>query len=97
MNDIRNFKGVIPAVLSVFDKDESLNEENTRAFIRFLTSFDIGGLYLTGSTGETFLMDADERKRQVEIVMDEVGGKLPVIVHVGAMSTRAAVDLAKHA
>ena len=95
--DIRDFKGVIPAVLSVFDKDENLDEQGTRDFIRYLLSFDIGGLYLTGSTGETFLMDSNERMRQVEIVMEEVGDKVPVVVHVGAMSTRETIRLAKHA
>lgn len=95
--DIKGFKGVIPAVLSVFDKDEDLDEQGTREFIRYLMSFDIGGLYLTGSTGETWLMTAEERMRQVEIVMEEVGDKVPVVVHVGAMSTREAIKLAKHA
>lgn len=95
--DIRDFKGVIPAVLSVFDKDENLDEEGTRGLIRHLLSFDIGGLYLTGSTGETFLMNSEERMRQVEIVMEEVGDKVPVVVHVGAMSTRASIELARHA
>lgn len=94
---IEDFKGVIPAVLSVFDAQEELDEKGTRELIRFLTSFDIGGLYLTGSTGEAFLMNSEERKRQVEIVMDEVGDRLPVVVHVGAMSTRASVELARHA
>ena len=94
---IEDFKGVIPAVLSVFDAQEELDEKGTRELIRFLTSFDIGGLYLTGSTGEAFLMNSEERKRQVEIVMDEVGDRLPVVVHVGAMSTRASVELAHHA
>ena len=95
--DIRDFKGVIPAVLSIFDQDENLDEAGTRDFIRYLLSFDIGGLYLTGSTGETFLMNSQERMRQVEIVMEEVGDKVPVVVHVGAMSTRASIELAKHA
>lgn len=95
--DIRDFRGVIPAVLSVFDKEENFDEQGTRQFIRYLLSNDIGGLYLTGSTGETFLMDSQERMRQVEIVMEEVGDKVPVVVHVGAMSTRASIALAKHA
>ena len=94
---IQDFKGVIPAVLSVFDKNENLDEKATREFIRFLMSFDIGGLYLTGSTGETFLMNSEERNRQVDIVMDEVAGKLPVVVHVGAISTRESIKLAEHA
>lgn len=96
-NPIHDFRGVIPAVISVFDEDERLDEQGTRALIRHLMGYDIGGLYLTGSTGEAFLMDSDERKRQVEIVMDEVSGKLPVVVHVGAISTKASVDLARHA
>ena len=95
--DIKDFKGVIPAVLSVFDKDENLDEQGTREFIRYLMSMDIGGLYVTGSTGETFLMSSEERMRQVEIIMEEVGDKVPVVVHVGAMSTRETIRLAKHA
>lgn len=96
-NEFSEFRGVIPAVLSVFDENEDLNERGTRELIRFLMSFNIGGLYLTGSTGEAFLMNSDERKRQVEIVLDEVAGKLPVVVHVGAISTRESVDLARQA
>ena len=95
--DIKDFKGVIPAVISVFHKDEELDEQGTREFIRYLMSMDIGGLYVTGSTGETWMMTAEERMRQVEIVMEEVGDKVPVVVHVGAMSTREAIKLAKHA
>ena len=94
---IQDFKGVIPAVLSVFDREEHFDEQGTRALIRHLMSYDIGGLYLTGSTGESFLMSIEERKRQVEVVMEEVGDALPVVVHVGAMSTKASIDLAKHA
>ena len=95
--DIKDFKGVIPAVISVFHKDEELDEQGTREFIRYLLSMDIGGLYVTGSTGETWMMTAEGRMRQVEIVMEEVGDKVPVVVHVGAMSTREAIRLAKHA
>ena len=87
--DICDFKGVIPAVLSVFGRDESLDEAGTREFIRYLLSFDIGGLYLTGSTGEAFLMDAQERMRQVEIVMEEVGDKVPVVGRRGGHFQRA--------
>ena len=94
---IENFKGVIPAAISVFDKDELLDEAGTRAYVRYMMSFGIGGLYITGSTGESFLMNSEERKRQVEIVMDEVGGALPVVVHIGAMSTRESISLAEHA
>lgn len=95
--NICDFRGVIPAVLTVFDQQENFDEQGMRQLIRHLLSFDIGGLYLTGSTGETFLMDSQERMRQVEVVMEEVGDRVPVVVHVGAMSTRASIQLAQHA
>lgn len=95
--DIQSFKGVIPAVLSVFDEQENWDEQGTRELIRYLLSFEIGGLYITGSTGESFLMDSAERMRQVEVVMEEVRDRVPVVVHVGAMSTKAAIELAKQA
>ena len=60
---INDFGGVIPAVLSIFDKDENFDEKGTREFIRHLLSYDIGGLYLTGSTGEAFLQNSAERNR----------------------------------
>jgi N-acetylneuraminate lyase len=94
---IEDFRGVIPASLTNFGKDEEVDEKEIREFVRFLLKFDIGGLYLTGSTGEAFLMTAEERKKVVEIVMDEVKDRVPVVVHVGAMSTKISIDLAKHA
>ena len=96
-NTIKDFRGVIPAVLTVFDRDENFDEQGTREFIRYLLSFNIGGLYLTGSTGEGFLQNSGERNRQVDIVMEEVNGKVPVVVHVGAIGTKETIALAKHA
>ena len=40
--DFEDFRGVIPAVLSVFDAEEALDEQGTRELIRFLCSFGIG-------------------------------------------------------
>ncbi|MGJ4850055.1 dihydrodipicolinate synthase family protein [Bacillota bacterium Meth-B3] len=90
-------RGVIPAMLTVFDEDERLSEAKMRALTRHLLRYDIGGLYLTGSTGEGFMMTSEERMAAVEAVIDEVRGRVPVIVHVGAISTRASADLARHA
>ncbi len=94
MNEIR---GVIPAMLTPFDESEKLDLTRTRALTAELLHQGVNGLYLTGSTGEGFLCDADERKAFVETVVDEVKGRVPVIVHVGAISTRTSQELARHA
>jgi len=94
---LQEFTGVIPAVLTIFDEDEAIDEKGTRDFINHLITKGIDGFYLTGSTGEGFLMNLEERKRVVEIVIDEVAGRLPVMVHIGAIGTRNSIDLARHA
>lgn len=94
MNQI---KGVIPALLTPFDKEENLDEKGLRGLVDKLINEGAHGIYLTGSTGEGFLMDTGERKKAVEIAIDETKGRIPVIVHVGAISTRISLDLTHHA
>lgn len=94
---IQDFKGVVPALLTVFDKDENIDEKGMRALVSYLIDKGVDGLYLTGSTGEGFTMTSEERKKVVEIVMDETAGRVPVVVHVGAIGTKISIDLAKHA
>lgn len=94
---IQDFTGVIPALLTVFDENENIDEKRTRAFVNHLIDKGVNGLYLTGSTGEAFLMSLDERKKVVEIVIDEVEGRIPIMVHIGAIGTKNSIELAKHA
>ena len=74
-----------------------MDEEKTRNLVEYLLDIGVDGFYLTGSTGEGFLMDETERKKVVEVVIDQVKDRVPVIVHVGAISTKISVELAKHA
>lgn len=94
---ISDFKGVIPASLSIFDINENLDIEATKEFTEFLLSFGISGLYLTGSTGEGFLMKSEERMETVKAVMEVAGDKVPVVVHVGNIGTKRTIELAKQA
>lgn len=94
---IKDFKGVIPASLSIFDINENLDIEATKEFTEFLLGFDIHGLYLTGSTGEGFLMKSEERMETVKAVMEVAKDKVPVVVHVGNIGTKRTIELAKQA
>ncbi|SMY08894.1 dihydrodipicolinate synthase family protein [Flavimaricola marinus] len=94
---INDFKGVIPALVTAFDLDGRFNEELMRGLTTSLLHRGVDGFYLTGSTGEGFMMSAEERMRVVEIVCEVVAGRVPVMVHVGAISTYQTVSLAEHA
>ncbi|MDO5027274.1 MAG: dihydrodipicolinate synthase family protein [Tissierellia bacterium] len=95
--DICDIKGVIPAMITPFDEKEELDKEKVQKLVEHLIEKNVNGLYLGGSTGEGFLMDHEERKLLVEYVIEQVRGRIPVIVHVGSISTKLSIDLAKHA
>lgn len=97
MSALSKIKGVLPALVTPFDENENFDEGRMRAIVDFLINRGVDGLYVTGSTGEAFMMSPEERKRALEVVTDEVRGRVPVIAHIGAISTNLSIDLAKHA
>ena len=90
--------GILSAMSTAFTED---GEEVDEARLRVLTEQTIAagahGLVPAGSTGEFAAMSGDERRRVVEVVLDQAAGRVPVVPGVGAMTTREAVLFAKHA
>ena len=95
--DPKDLNGVMPAMITSINKDESINKEGLRKIINHLIAENVNGLYVTGSTGETFLMSPDEKKEVLDIIVEEVNGRVPVIAHVGSIGTKITTDLAKYA
>jgi dihydrodipicolinate synthase/N-acetylneuraminate lyase len=92
----KEFIGIIPPALSSFDKDGNIYEKGIRENIRFILPH-VNGLYPVGTYGCGPCMDIEERKRVIEIILDEVNGKVPVVAHVGTADTKTTCELAKHA
>jgi dihydrodipicolinate synthase/N-acetylneuraminate lyase len=93
----RRFEGIYPPVIVSFTQDGDIYEKGIRNVIRYLISEGVHGFFINGSYGSCVLMTIEERKRVAEIIHDEVSGRLPIITHVGKASTRATIELAKHA
>ena len=55
------------------------------------------GIVAFGLAGEVLKLSADERRQLTESIVDEIGGAVPVFVGVGAPSSRASIELARHA
>jgi len=96
MTNTKRFTGVIPPVITAFDKDGNFDESAQREIIEFLTP-KVQGFYPVGTYGSGPLMTVAERQKVAEVVVDQVTGRVPVIVHVGAINTFQAIELAKHA
>ena len=89
-------RGVLPALITPFREDGAVDEERLRKFVKFLTP-QVHGLYPCGSYGSGPLMTEEERKRVLEIIVEEVDGRIPVVVHVGTADTPSTLRLAHHA
>jgi N-acetylneuraminate lyase len=94
---MQKFHGAWPALITPSSETEAVDINVLQELTAYLLEKDIGGLYLCGSTGEGLFMSVEERKLTLEVVMDQVKDRVPVIVHVGSVATRDAVTLAEHA
>lgn len=91
-----SLKGVFPALVTPFDREGKINEEALRKLVRYLMP-NVDGFVPVGTTGEFVYMTHEERRKVLEIVVDEVKGQKPVIAGTGAASTREAILLAREA
>jgi len=85
--------GVMPALVTPFNKDESINEENLRNLVSHLIEQGVTGLVPVGTTGEFVNMTFKERLKVIEIVVDEANGKVPVIAGTGESGTQLVVNM----
>ena len=97
MRSGKRLEGIVVAMITPFNDDESLNEEGLRTVVRFLVERGAHGLLPGGSQGEFYALTADERRSILDITLEAAEDKVFVVAHVGAVTTREAVALARHA
>jgi N-acetylneuraminate lyase len=93
----REYKGLLAALVTPFDREGKVNTRELRKLVRLLIGKGIDGFYTAGSTGEAFLLSIEERKEILQAVLEENNGEKLVIAHVGHISTSFAADLAADA
>lgn len=89
------FKGVFPALVTPFTSHETVDEEGFRKLIQHVLPH-VDGLVPCGTTGEFVYLSMDEKKRLIDIAIEESGGK-PVIAGTGCASTMHTIELTKYA
>lgn len=94
---LKDFTGIIPALLTPFDRNGQYDPACSREMVDWLIGRGVGGFYLTGSTGQGPFMDSAERMAVVESMTRLVNGRVPVVAHIGAVSSRLSARMAAHA
>lgn len=91
------FKGSIPALLTPFKDDGSVDEKAFVAHVEWQIAEGSTGLVPVGTTGESPTLSHAEHKRVVELCVQTANKRVPVIAGAGSNNTIEAVELARHA
>jgi 4-hydroxy-tetrahydrodipicolinate synthase len=93
-----HMKGLWAAIPYPFTTDLELDEAGLRSNLRhFADALKIDGVFTGGLVGEYWSLTKEERKRALEIVVDECRGKMQVMAHTGHSSAKEAIELTRHA
>ena len=90
------FKGSITALVTTM-KGGAVDEKAFQDLIEWQIAEGTNGLVPVGTTGESPTLSHAEHKRVVELAIETVKGRVPVIAGAGSNNTAEAIDLAKHA
>jgi len=89
------------AVLLPFDRQMTIDEPAYRRFLQYFLKeprfLREGGLCINPEAGEIFYLTRQEKRRVLEIAMEEAHGKVPIIAGTWAITTDEMVETAKDA
>ena len=91
------YVGVQVVMVTPFKKDYSLDEDGLKENVHFLLENGVHVLHPTGSTGEFWNLTTEEHKRVIKIVVEEAGGKVPVVPGTGYSGTKQTIEISKYA
>lgn len=91
-------KGIMPALVTPLNEDESINLKALKKLMDDLILKGADGFYIGGATGEGLALRTEERKILAEAsVKNTVESKKPCIIQIASMNFSDAIILAKHA
>lgn len=92
-----DFRGVYAIMCTPMLPDEELDEAGLRSLVEFNLKAGVHGLTILGIFGEVYRLTDAERDQVTEIVIDQVAGRVPVLVGTGHNSAKVAADYTRKA
>jgi len=92
-----DWRGVFPAITTPFREDLTVDHECLRDHVAWLVERGSAGIVPLGSLGESATLSFDEKVRVLESCKTAIGGKVPLVAGISALSTQEAVELARRA
>ena len=91
------FEGTYVAMVTPFTKDLEIDEEGFRSNINYLIDKGVTGLVGAGTTGESATVTHEEHQKIIDILVDEVDGRVETVAGTGSNATSEALSLTEYA
>ena len=91
------FKGSGVAIVTPFNKDESIDYETLKKLIDFQIENKTDAIIICGTTGESATLSYEEHNKVIEACINHVNGRIPVIAGTGSNCTKSAIRMSKEA
>jgi 4-hydroxy-tetrahydrodipicolinate synthase len=96
MASTERLTGIFTPNLVPLDDQGNISESELRRYVDWLIERGVHGLYPNGSTGEFTRFTAEERRRIVEIIADQAGGRVPILAGAAEANTRETIGACEH-
>ena len=90
-------EGTIVAMVTPFTQDDGVDETGMRENINYLIDRGVEGVLAAGTTGESATITHDEQRKMMDIMVEEVDGRVKAIAGAGSNSSKEALGLVKYA
>jgi len=93
----KKLEGIVAPMASALTAEERIDEKRTRSLVDFLIEGGIDALFPLGTSGEFALLDREERRTVIRVVVDQTNGRVPVLAGVSDPSLENVLAFAKDA
>ena len=85
-------KGIIPALVTPFNRDMSINYEESAKLLDYTMEGGVHGLFILGTNGEFYAVSDAEASGYTKFVTEYIKNRLPVFVGLGSNSTEMTIN-----
>ena len=90
-------RGAYPVLITPMTQEQEIDWGGVKNNINYFMNQGVEGIVINGSTGEFVSLTNEEKYQMAEVVINEVNGRVPVIVGTAAETTKETIENTKQA